>query len=139
MKRKRPNWYSSHYRGYYDYKTGKKIIKHRKPLRCPYCGKEMNFDTPIFYESHQSDWYWYCTECGLRLPNESNFPKERLDEIRKKYREYLEKEMQEAKVKFERVKKLYNSYSRYFTPEEKRERLIETIEEHGVKVKEIPE
>lgn len=125
-----PNWHHSNYRGYRDWDTDKYVVLHDTPVRCPYCGKEMGFASPIFYEYHTSDWYWYCSECGMKLPNDREFPKDKLDKARKNWRKHLKEEMDEAKGRYQGLKKLYEAYGRYYTPEEKRERLIETIEEH---------
>lgn len=125
-----PSWYRSRYRGYKDFDTDKFVVTHDKPLRCPYCGKEMGFATPIFYEYHTSDWYWYCTECNLQIGNVSEVSEKDLDKMRRAYRERLGRDMQESKMRYESLKNLYNAYGKYFTPEEKRDRLIETIEEH---------
>lgn len=132
-KKEIPNWHSSHYRGEWDTNTGKMVIKNEKPIRCPYCGKEMDFATPHFYESHQSDYYWFCIDCGLRLGNKWDFSKEDLDRARKRWRKHLQTEMNVSKSTYERLKKLYNAYGRYYTPEEKRDLLIESIEEHEPK------
>jgi len=129
-KKEKPDWYRSDYRGSWDWNTNMYKVAHEKRLRCPYCGKEMHFASPIFYEYRSSDWYWFCEECALQLPNKGNFTEEELDAARIRYRLSLEKEMKEAKAKYERTKNLYNAYGRYFTPEEKRKRLIETIEKH---------
>lgn len=126
----RPNWYSSHYRGEWDFDNNKQIIHNKKPLRCPYCGHDMDFASPIFYQYKQSDWYWFCPECGLRLPNSWGFKKEDLDKARKRWRKHLLDEMNKAEERYKGLKNLYKKYGLYFTPEEKRERLIETIEEH---------
>lgn len=128
-KQERPDWYSSSYRGYYDFDKGKVIITHKKPLRCPYCGFTMNFASPIFYQYSKNSWYWFCMKCNMRLPNKASFSKRKLDSARKRWREHLKTEMKEAKEKYLRLKNLYNQYGRYYTPKEKRERLIESIEE----------
>jgi len=131
-KTKEKNWHRSSYRGYWDWKSNKFKVTHRKPLRCPYCGKEMVFVSPIFYEYKSSrDWFWCCQECGLELPNSSEFSKDFLDHARKEHRKRLEKTMKRAKNEFEEAKKLYEAYGKYFTKREKRDRLIESIEEHG--------
>lgn len=133
-KKKEPAWYASNYRQKWDFKKGKDIVLHKKPLRCPYCGGRMKFANPKFYEySPERDWFWFCPECGLKLPNKNKFTKKELDRARKGYRRSLSRDMKEAKEWFERVKKLYNSFGRYFTPEEKRNSLIEAIEAHKPK------
>ena len=93
----------------------------------------MDFATPHFYESHQSDYYWFCTECALKLPNRWDFSKEDLDLARKRWRSQLSKDMESHKERYKTLKKLYNAYGRYYTPEEKRDLLIESIEEHEPK------
>jgi len=127
----RPDWYQSNYRGHWDWTSNKFIVDHKEPLRCPYCGNEMGFATPIFYEyKPSSDWYWACHVCGLTLPNRNSFSEGDLDRARKKHRKNLEEKMREAKEKYEETKKLYENYGKNFTAEEKRRVLIETIEEH---------
>lgn len=129
-KEERPDWYSSDYRGRYDFDKGKTIVRHKKPLRCPYCGHIMNFASPVFYEySPHRDWYWFCMNCGLRLPNKEDFSKDDLAKARKHWRNYLKKEMNVAKAKYLKLKNLYNQFGQYFTPKEKRETLVEAIEE----------
>jgi len=69
----------------------------------------------------------------MSLPNQLDFRPEFLEGARKNYRKHLKNEMENTKGKFDRLKNLYNQYGVYFTKEEKRDRLIETIEEQGNK------
>lgn len=134
MKKKdKPGWHSSKWRGEYSLEKKKFITYHEKPLRCPFCGHEMIFCLFFGYEIHSSDWFWECPICGLRMPNKKDFSVSELSSARKKWRKHLEKGMKEAKEKYQRLQKLYKSYGRYFTSEEKRDRLIETIEKHNPK------
>jgi len=128
-KKKKPTWYASSYRGTWNWKRNKADVLHKKPLRCPYCGKVMNFYTPSFYGSNSSDWYWECPVCLLSMPNKREFSEEELDNTRQKRRKTLEEQMKGAKMKFKRLKKIYECYGKHFTAKEKRDRLIETIEE----------
>jgi len=127
--KKSPSWYASNYRGSWDWEKNKRNVLHEKPLRCPYCGKTLEFYTQSYYGSHSSDWYWECAVCHLRLPNRREFPEEELTRIRKHYRESLEKQMKEFKKKYKVLREIYDFYGKYFTPKEKRDRLIEAIEE----------
>lgn len=133
MSEKRPDWYSSEYRSKWDWETNKSIVLHEKPLRCPYCGYDMNFVTWSGYEVHSSDWYWVCRECNLRLPNRKEFSQSFLDMARMGYREQLQKKLVETKSKLKNLRNLYKKYGSHFTPEEKTKYLVETIEKQGSK------
>lgn len=130
MTEKRPDWHTSDYYSKYNYETKKEEILHDFPPRCPFCGNEMSFILVTGYETHSSDSYWICPSCSLTIGNRSDFSEEYLTKARKRWRQELERIMNESKERYERTKKLYNQYGRYFTAEEKRDRLIETIEEH---------
>ena len=130
MNKERPSWYGSRYRGSYDYDTEKRIILHKKPLRCPYCGTVMTFNIVTGYETHASDSYWICGTCYLRWGNKKEFSKAHLDNIRHHWRETLLKGMKESKDRYYHRKKQYETYGVNFTPKEKKERLLETIESH---------
>lgn len=83
---------------------------HKKPLGCPYCGQTMEFHHQIYYEYHTSDWFWLCTNCGLRLCNQADYPAKELEKAVNSYRAELGKEVIAAKQKYERMKKAYDSY-----------------------------
>lgn len=130
MKEKSPTWYASRYRGEFDYKTLKIIIHNTKPLRCPYCGTTMNFTVFDGYEVKSSDWYWQCLICHLQLGNRHEFSKEFLSGARKHWRKHLLKEMTGSKERYYLLKEQYETYGINFTPKEKGEVLVETIEQH---------
>lgn len=122
------SWHSSaYYKAHYNSKTKKEL----KPLRCPYCGSEMSFSNEIIYGgSPRTDWYWFCPTCRLTLPNLENFEKKFLITVSKKWRETLKRRLKKIRNEYFETKKLYIAFGKNFTPEEKRERLIEKIEEH---------
>lgn len=135
--KERPSWYASNYRGGYNWKSNKPEIYHKAPIRCPYCGFTMDFCHWFGYEVRSRGWYWQCPKCFLRLPNLRDFEKKRLDQARRRYRKQLQESMEKAREKYKRLKNLYNQYGRYFTPEEKRNRLIETIEEQKPEAEDV--
>jgi len=128
---KKPSWYFSRWRGKYNWKTHKWEVKHETPLRCPYCGSKMSFKVFSSYQAHSSDWYWLCPLCFLRLPNKADFNEEELTKARKKWRKKLKEKIKKLEAELSLYLKLYKCYGKYFTPEEKRDRLIETIEENS--------
>jgi len=131
MTKETPAWYSSKYRGVYNFDKNEIVIHNKKPLRCPYCGSVMNFHVFHGYGTKSSDWYWTCRICHLSLGNKKEFSKGFLNGARNHWRKHLLKEMTESKDRYHNLKEQYESYGTNFTPKEKREVLVETIEKQS--------
>jgi len=78
---------------------------YKKPMKCPFCGFDMTFNHPIFYEYRTSDWYWICHQCGFALPNESKFNGMRMKKAIQKYEEELTQIWKESKAKCDEMER----------------------------------
>jgi len=111
------------------YESSKYYQENKKVLTCPFCGSEMYFFAPIYYEySPRSDWFWECRECGLRLRNDS-FSENFLTQIRKEYKKNLKKELKETEEKRGILKERLSKWGKFMSEKEKVKLLAEKLEE----------
>lgn len=102
------------------------FTKHKKRLRCPFCGSEMYF---VYFSSYDSIIeYWACKECGLSINDKEDYTPEELKRRRLSHKEELKKEIEEFRNKLEELSRKLAAWGKYMSDKEKLQLLCEVLQ-----------
>lgn len=101
--------------------------KHKRALRCPFCGLKMDFTYFYAYDSKASS--WVCFECGCSLPDKPDYSEEELKVARMKLKRMIKEEIEKYEDCLQELRRRLQMWGKHMSEKEKVKLLAETLEE----------